>query len=344
MDKKEARKILCVSKETSRNDIERKFSILLKKKRLVKERSANEAEQDAEVSQETEVSQNTGVSQDTKADLHVVAEQGAGVSQGTGDKHEEYSFEQITQAYNILMGYEVPFKEEPPSKAAPLLRKAGIDEKKAQNFFYYYKYHILVIIVTIVSIVFIVRGCVNRVDPDFTTAFIGEISYSDTDKLKELIKANIPEIKEPGFDGAFVSKDDQSDQQYAMVMKATVLFAAGDVDVFILDKSNFERYAKQGAFMSLDEIVPELGIDLEKNKEYIVKVDNSEDESGETSGDTSGDNAVNEPAVAHLYGIDISGSTAFNEAGVIGNEMIAAFSIRGKQQDKAMKLLQFLMK
>ncbi len=312
MDKKEARNILGVSKETSRNDIERKFSILLKKQRMTKEQPENEDEQEPGAVQ------------------NIVA------AQNTGDTQEEYSFEQVTQAYNILMGYEIPRKEEPPSKAAPLFQKVGIDEKKARNYFYYYKFHLLAVIVAIVSIVFIVKGCVNRVDSDFTTAFIGKISYTDTDKLKDAIKMNIPEIKEPGFDGAFLSDDDQSQQQYAMVMKATVLFAAGEVDVFILDKASFARYAKQGAFMSLDEIAPKLGVDMEKNKQYVLKLDDSDEASENTT--------ENEPAEEHLYGIDITESTALKEAGVFGNEMIAAFFVNNKQQDKAVKLLQFLMK
>lgn len=320
MDKKEARKILGVSKETSRNDIERRFSILLKKQRLVKETPAVDEEGVAEVTQEAGLTQETGVTQ------------------------EEYSFEQVTQAYNILMGYELPVKEEAPSKAAPLFKKAGIDEKKARNFFYYYKYHILAVIIAIVSMVFIVRGCVNRVDTDFTTAFIGKISYSETEKLKEATKVNIPEIKEPGFDGAFISEDDHGEQQYAMVMKATVLFAAGDVDVFILDKANFERYAKSGAFLSLDDIAPKLGVDMEKNKEYIVKIEESEDISGDKSKDTSEDSVVSEPVEEHLYGIDISQSAALKESGIIGKEMIAALYVGGKQQEKAIKYLQFIMK
>ena len=56
-----------------------------------------------------------------------------------------------------------------------------------------------------------------------------------------------------------------------MQMKAMVLFAAADVDLFILDKANFEKYAEQGAFISLDEIAPRLGIDNEKSKPYTMK-------------------------------------------------------------------------
>lgn len=314
MDKKEARKILGVGKEISRNDIERKYSILLKKQRM-KEYPAEEDEQD----------------DDAARDNAALPKEEA----------EGYSFDQITDAYNILMGYEVKVKEEPPSKAAPLLQKAGIDEKKARNFFYYYKFHMLGAIVAIIVIVLTVRGCVMRQNPDFTTAFIGEFSYSTaTDKLSELIKTNVPEIKVPGFDGAFISNNDKSDQQYAMVTKATVLFAAGDVDLFICDKENFKKYAKNGAFLSLDEVAPKLGIDLEKNKENIVKLDYSDDESGGKAGQKN----EKKPAEQHLYGVDISQSKALKQAGVVGKDFIAAIRTHGKHIDAAEKLLKYLMK
>jgi len=324
MDKKEARVILGVSKETSRNDIERKFSILLKKNKQAKEQADHVDDPDNKAAQNDNALKDTGAVHDTAASVQ------------TEGKKEKYNFEQIMQAYNVLMGYEVAMKEEPPSKAAPLFKKAGIDEKKAKNFFYYYKNHILAVIVAIVAIVFTVKGCVNRIDPDFNIAFIGEINYTDTEKLKETIKTNIPEITEPGFDGAFISDSAAGDQQYAMLSKAMVLFAAGDIDLFILDKASYESYAKQGAFVNLDDIAPTLNVDMEKNKDNILKIENSDDESGKNTTDKSEEE--------HLYGIDISQSSALKESGILANELIAAFGIRSEQQDKTVKVLQLFMK
>lgn len=351
MDKKEARKVLGVGKETSRNDIEKKYAILLKKNRMLREQASRENETGDGTEQNGIEPQSTakgtaeaeaapgqaGISQGTEAS------QGGGALEGIAGKREEYSFEEITQAYNILMGYEVAMKEQPPSKAAPILKKAGIDEKKARNFFYYYKHHIIVAIILLVGLVFTIRGCVTRVDPDFNIAFIGEISYSDTTKLKDTIKTELPEILEPGFDGAFLSDKAAGDQQYAMLSKAVVLFAAGDVDIFILDKASYNTYAKQGAFISLDEIAPKLGVDMEKNKDYIVKLeDTTEELYGDSDKDTKEDTAA-APAEEHLYGLDISQSKVLKESGVIAGEMIAAIGCRSEQQEKAVKVLQLLM-
>ncbi len=322
MDKKEARKILGVSKETSINDIERKFSILLKKQRMAKVQPEDENEDEHEEHISSE---------------YVGSAEDSGSVQVPADKQEEYSFEQVTQAYNILMGYEVPMKEEPPSKAAPLLNKAGIDEKKARNFFYYYKFHMLAAIIGIILLVFFIYGAVNRVNPDFNTAFIGKINYMDAaDKLKDAYKANVPEIKEPGFDGAYINEEDHSDQQYAMAMKVTVLFGAADIDLFILDKENYIKFAKNGAFLSLDDIASKLGVDMDKNKDNIVGIEETEP-NGEVK-------VPAVPVVKHLYGVDITNSTILKKSGVLGTELIASIRVSDKHTDKALKVLQFLMK
>lgn len=321
MDKKEARKILGLNKEASKDEIERRFSILLKKHKLASAPKDDEQQEDEIVQPQVQAQTDTAEKDKTYND-------------------EDYSFEQVVQAYNVLMGYEVKVKEAPPSKAAPLLEKAGIDEKKARNFFYYYKYYILGAIAVIIALVFIVKGCVNRVDPDFSTAFIGDISFTDSDVLKEEIQKNVPEIVEPGIDSAYISDNAQGEQEYAYQMKAVVLTVAADVDLYVTDKENYEKYAKQGLFLSLDEIAPKLGVDINDCGDYILSIENNdvtEEEDGEATEDKP-----EEPA--HLYGIDVSDSKILKDSGFIAEEMIASIRINGEQIDKAIKVLELLMK
>ncbi len=315
MDKKEAREILGVNKETSKNEIERRFYILLKKHKLAGAPKDDEQQESESVQQQVQSQASTDE-----------------IDQSYND--DNYSFEQIVQAYNVLMGYEVKIKEAPPSKAAPLLEKAGIDEKKARNFFYYYKYYILGAIAVIIALVFIIRGCVNRVDPDFSTAFIGDIFFTDSDVLKDEIRKNVPEIIEPEINNAYISENAQGEQAYANEMKAVVLTVAGDIDLFVMDKENYEKYAKQGLFISLDEIAPKLGVDISKCGEYILSVENSDDDEQEDK--------PKEPE--HLYGIDISDSKVLKDSGFTGSEMIASIRVNGEQIDKAIKVLELLMK
>ncbi|NJD03156.1 MAG: hypothetical protein FIA99_11330 [Ruminiclostridium sp.] len=281
IDKKEAYKILGLADNASRNDIERRYAIILKKYRME--------------------------------------------SAEGQDGSEAVDIDKITGAYSLLMGYVEPQPEVELKAPNPLLKKLGIDGKKAGNFFHYHKIHIIVGIIALIVLAATIRGCVTRVDPDFNIAFMGQLYFNETDVLKETIKKEIPEIKEPGFDGAFLSKDSTDGQQeYAMQMKAMVLFAAGDIDLFILDKESFDRFVQQGVFTNLDEIAPRLGIENEISKLYKMKLEDNTTE--------------------HIYGIDISNSEALKKSKIQGVKMIAAISVRSKWPEKAEKVIKLLLK
>ena len=351
MNKKEARRILGVSENASKTEIERKYAILLKKHRqgMYQERQegldpAGEANEGPDA---------------VLPDGENIAGHGA---PGTG-----YDFDLITEAYNTLMGYEVKVREEAPSKLATFLKKFGLDEKKTDNFLHYYKYHILVGILVLITVVISISSFVNRPNYDFNVAFLGRIYYYDSvDALQSRIKDNIPIIKEPGIDGSFLSNDSTGEQQYAMEMKAMTLLYAGDIDIFILDRPTYERYAKMGAFMSLDEIAPRLGVDVSEHQDLILAVEKvdeltgSDDEGSPAQGkQNDGNPAADAPGSAgadnagtggsqsgekHLYGIYVTGSSELREAGVIAEDLIAAIFARCQQQDKAEEFLRFLLK
>lgn len=348
MDKKEARKILGVSKDASKAEIERKYAILLKKHRQEVYRDTQD-----EQAQQNEDEINPG---------------SAPTDGGSVTHHDaakaEYDFDLITEAYNTLMGYKVEVREEAPSRLAVFLKKFGLDEKKTDNFLHYYKYYILVGILIVITMIISIGSCVNRPDYDFNIAFIGKIYYYDSvDALRSSIKEKIQIIEEPGIDGAFLSEDGLGEQQYAMEMKAMTLLYAGDIDVFILDRTTYERYAKLGAFMSLDESAPRLGVDTSKHQDLVLAVQRNDEllEYGETDDSVEGDQAGEESDASdgpgtdtagessrsgekHLYDIYITDSKELKEAGIVADEMVAAIFAGCQQLDKAEEFLRFLLK
>ena len=171
-----------------------------------------------------------------------------------------------------------------------------------------------------------IRGCVTRVEPDFNMAFVGQIDFTETDALKKAIQTELPDIKEPGFDGAFISAEGTADgqQEYAMQMKSMVLFAAADIDLFILDTANYKKYAEEGAFIALDDIAPGLGVDKEKSKPYVVK--------------------AKEETAEHVYGINITSSEVLKKSGILGQDFVAAIPARSKNLEKAEKVIGLLLK
>lgn len=282
MDYKKACEVLGVKEDSSRNEIERRYAIILKKNKSAR------IEEDS--------------SQDNDPDIG-----------------------EMTEAYNLLMGYEEPKAKEVPVKTNSILKKAGIDEKKARNFWDYYKFHVIGGIVLLIVLALTLKSCITAKHPDFNFAYIGNIYASDSELLKADISKAVPQIKVPSIDGATLSADNDAQQQYAMQMKATVLLAAADVDLFVLDKSSFELYAKDGAFLSLDEYAKELGIDSNSEELKSFRL-TPKDEKAEG-----------------LYGIDVSKSKLLKESNVRGNEFIAAIPVRGKHADTALKLIKALM-
>jgi hypothetical protein len=283
LDSNKAFEILGVSRDASRNGIEKRYSIFIKKHRQ-------------------------------------------SVSLGESSESEQEEFTMQTEAYNLLMGYTEPQTDDAETrKPNPIYKKMGLDEKKVGNFFYYYKFHIIIGIVVLLIVVFSVRSCVTMVRPDFSIGFIGDIMYSgNDDKLIELIKAKLPDIKEPGVDGAYISADGNAPADQASVMKAAALFSTDDIGIYILDSNNFKKFARNDAFISLDEIAAGLGTDSDKNRGCVVKSQYQKEE--------------------HLYGIIVSQSSALSKSNIQANEMIVAIPQNCKQKEKAIELIRYLMK
>ncbi len=283
LDIEEARRILGVNADASKNDIEKRYWVLLKK---------SKAEKNAK-------------------------------SGDSASNPETIDIDRATKAYNILMGYEVP-ESETTDELGTVKGKSIIDRKKAGNFFYYYKVHIILGAILILFLSITLRSCMTKVEPDFNLAFMGKINYTDTNDLKKAIQSNIPEIKEPGFDGAYVTLDEKSPtDETMMIQKAMVIMMASETDVYILDKDLFEIYAEDGFFEPLDADAEDLGFGVESQQALYAKVE----------GDTE----------EKLYGIDVTNSSILEETGIAGKTLIAAISVNSRYKEKALDMVRLLI-
>lgn len=298
--KQEARKILGVTKESSKDEVEKKYDIALKKHRQLK-------------------------------------------MEGTLDDKSQSEFDDITEAYRILMGYAVdepavPKKETYTDKA---FAKAGIDPKKANNFFYYHKVHILIGIIVVIVIALTVKSIVTKVDPDVTIGIMGIINQQEADGFGAKIKEKIPEIKEIAFDSALLTGDPNDPQAYVYMQKAMVMLAASDCKLFLVNKYAYDTYVQNGAFMPLEEIAEELDIDT-SGSEYLKTrvVDEWED--------VTDMNAERKPKtykdeVPRLYGIDITNNKFLADAGILGPErilVIRAAEVKHENKELINKLIK----
>lgn len=299
--RQEARKILGVVKSSSRDDIEKKYDILLKKYRLLK-------------------------------------------LNGTLDEKAEADFVKSTEAYRIIMGYEVdePKVERKETYTDKAFEKAGIDRKKADNFFHYYKFHILISIAVIIFVVLTVRSFVTRVEPDITIGFIGEVNQQAFDTLGTKIKGNIPEIKEVAFDSAMLSDRYDDPQAYASTSKAMILLSVSDTDLFIVSKYAYNKYANNGPFMELEDVAKELNIDVSASQYLKTRVvDEWEDTTNENSERKAKTYRDAEPK---LYGIDVTNSEFFKGIDVVGPEKILVVKYEPENRDLILKLVKLFAK
>jgi len=280
---KDAYEVLGVKETASKDEIKKRYDVLLKKHRILES-----AGQLSETSQEV-------------------------------------SLEDINRAYNLIMGYDTGEKPEGDGKNAnPIFKRLNLDEKKVNNFFYYYKVHMIVGIILVLVLAFTLKGCISKVNADLSMDFIGNFNYNETDPLALKIKNDIPGLKAAEVEIIPLTGKLDSQQEYAFQMKAVAVLSVGDADVYIMDKTNFEKYGKQGVFSSLDNLATELNINGDTNKDCLLTSINDKSE--------------------HLYGIDVSKSSILKESGVISNEAIAGIRLNAKHQENAVKLIKLLLK
>lgn len=264
-------------------------------------------------------------------------------SEGKIDEKSEADFKKSTDAYRILIGYEVdePKIEREDSHINKAFKKAGVDRKKVDNFFHYYKFHIIISIVALIIIGFAVKSIIFRVEPDISVGLIGEINSAEIDLLGEKIKENVPEIKEIAFDSATFTNSYADPQEYANVSKIMVLFSASDTDIYIINKFAYDSYANNGVFMPLEDISKDLGIDVTKSDYLKTRV--VEEWEDPKVGQAERKVIKYRDAEPKLYGIDVTNSEFFKGINVMGPEKILVIKADAENLDLILKLVKLFV-
>ncbi|ANX02255.1 hypothetical protein CSTERLE_12075 [Thermoclostridium stercorarium subsp. leptospartum DSM 9219] len=245
-----------------------------------------------------------------------------------------YTLNDITDAYNLLMGITYVDKEEEERQKRlrenpPLLaRILRVDPIKLENFFHYYKIHMLVGLAVIVILFFSIRSCINRVDPDFTIVCYGNIFAADQTAVEENVKERVPGITTPSVQFLATVSDDPQ-YVYASQMKFVAMIAAKEIDIIIMDRENFDINASQGIFLSLDELADELGFPEESYMRGSEIIDETED-----------GNVIKGPE--QIYGIDITGSEFIKNNNIHAESAIVAIARNTQRMDSALEFIRSL--
>lgn len=245
-----------------------------------------------------------------------------------------YTIEDITRAYNLLMGITFIDKNEQERQKAlrenpPFLaRILKVDPVKLENFFHYHKLHIIISIVVVVLLFFSIRSCVNQIPTDFTMVFYGDIYGQDQTAVETDVKERLPGIVAPSVQ--FISSVAEDPQyQYASQMKFVAMIAASEVDIVIMDKDTFELYMVRGMFLPLDDKIDELGFPEESYIEGSEIIEETED--GEQ---------IKGPS--QVYGIDISENKFIKDSNIYAKSAFVAIVRNSERMDRAFEFINSL--
>lgn len=219
---------------------------------------------------------------------------------------------------------ETIFQKEKPLK----FHELSFRQKLSYIWDYYKWWFVFGIIVVTIGVYTIPSMIENHKEPVLYAAFVNTQikNQESTTIMDDFVKKEKIDMKGKRIvlDTSLIINRDRADQ-FSMQcnQKVLALFSAKTLDVMINDEENYQFYAEQGAFQSLEEILPkEL---FEKYKPYMLTC-NSKDS----------DQTI-------YYGINIQTSKVLADEGAYIVEPIFSICTGASQPENAVKFLEYLM-
>lgn len=224
------------------------------------------------------------------------------------NEEEKKALDECTEAYNKLTGKSFSKRERGKEVGD---WNQGLNKKTVRNFFYVFKTQIIVGAVIAVILGMFINDMLRKPVYDFMVCAFTNVYYNE-EKLDDQISEAMPEIGSVGYQGG----DLLSPQ--AFLAKYTV----GTFDIIMMNKEQFDVYAKEGYFIDLDDLAKEYPI-----PEDILAAGSLKAQGEETE---------------HFYGIDGMRCPALNEV-VAGGRIMIGISNSSKRKDEAKEYIRYLM-
>ena len=146
------------------------------------------------------------------------------------------------------------------------------------NFWDYYKYHVIVILITVLMAFIGIRSCINRIEYDFTTIYIGEKVMLSPAKLEVFLKDSISDIDGDGqvllnIENNPVDLDENADTVTVMLTRIDAEIMAGNPFLLMTDTEFVDRFVNMSGLHSLEETIKGLDIPEEYFKRDPVSGD-----------------------------------------------------------------------
>jgi len=237
-------------------------------------------------------------------------------------KKKQPGSEEISKAYKFIKEHQL---QEEAKQKAPKNETLG----KVGHIWEYYRFHIIGSILAVILIVYTTVSVVDNkrearlaemADVKFTFFTNFQVQVQDAKPLEERLLTEFKDWKQIGIYSQYSPIEAKDQYDIAMQQKAFISIGYDKTDVYLLDKSNFEKFGPQGAFKKLDG----LGVPFPKEKLQLLKTDS----------DTT----------TVPYGIDVTNHPLMKELRLPPGEKVAAIRHDAKNLDNAIQVLQYLSK
>ncbi len=143
--------------------------------------------------------------------------------------------------------------------------------------------------------------------------------------LDQAHEAALPDMEE--VTGITMMSNDGSDAYTAMQLSTYIM--AGEGDIYMLSKSDFDSYASQGAMLDLEPFIESSALnvgelDLEKGYAKFYEEEDS-------------------PGVSHLYGIPADEMFGFWDFTIDNRGMVLGVMAAGKNDENSIRLLDYMI-
>ncbi|MBP3961969.1 J domain-containing protein [Paenibacillus lignilyticus] len=228
-DLKQAYELLGLPEGAAKEDVEKRYFILIRRDRVTKQREASEHTDEQGISLEE-------INRAYKLILEME------------DQKTTEQFNQANYGKYKAMG---PFVQ------------------KTEHFINYYKFHVLGVIAVILIIIFGTRAYIDhrhemaelaKLPPvDVSVSFFGEYfsedgtyPMSDLKPLENRFLSQFPDWKRVTVFFTYVPSQMNSQQDSAMIQKSMIDLMMNKADVYIMDRDNFIKLAQDGSLLPLD--------------------------------------------------------------------------------------------
>ncbi|MBC8079487.1 MAG: hypothetical protein H7X86_04030 [Gorillibacterium sp.] len=264
---------------------------------------------------------------------------------------ENATDEQVEQRYSLLViksrnhsveaednGKDHTFSMEETTKAYNFIKSAAFDEQvrlkepknktigRIEHIWEYYKWHIILPFIAVLVVIYSINGILdNRMEQkkinraDLQVTFFTDFQIQDTAPFEVKLLENIKDWKDIHIVNQYAPIDPKDEFDMAMIQKATVSMAADKPDVYIMDKANFVKFGRQGAFLPLKDF-PALS-DVPKDKRIEVRYEDGGSE---------------------WVGIAVTNNAAIKALALPNVQTIAVIRGNANKKDNAVKALEWL--